>query len=257
MRSPRHETIIQLVKDNGFMPIEELANRLNVTPQTIRRDINYLCEENILRRYHGGAAMGGSSADEDYFSRKAKLQNEKMHIAQIVAEHIPDNSSMFMSIGTTIEAIASVLIQNHNGLRVITNSIHVASIMSSRPDFNVMITSGTVRTSDGGITGMATLDFIQQFKTDYALLGTSSIEPDGALLDFDYREVRISCAMLENARNRFLAADHTKFGKTSLVRVGNITDFNAFFREGEIPEKKKKKMDEEGVKYYIAPPPEE
>ncbi len=251
MRSPRHETIIQLVKDNGFMPIEELASILNVTPQTIRRDINYLCEENILRRYHGGAAMGGVSADEDYFSRKAKLQSEKAHIAQQVAEHIPDNSTLFMSIGTTMEAIATTLVQNHSGLRVITNNIHVASIMSSRPDFNVMITSGTVRASDGGITGVATMEFITQFKVDYAILGISSIEHDGSLLDFDYREVRIARAMLENARNRYLAADHTKFGKTSLVRMGNLLDFDAFFTDGEIPENLRKILDEEGINYYI------
>ncbi|WP_434777717.1 DeoR/GlpR family DNA-binding transcription regulator [Neisseria sp. Ec49-e6-T10] len=251
-RSPRHETIIQLVKDNGFMSIEELASILDVTPQTIRRDINHLCEENVLRRYHGGAALGGSVGDEDYFARKAKLQSEKTHIAQLVADNIPNNSSLFMSIGTTLEAVASTLIQNHSGLRVITNNIHVASIVSSRADFSVMITSGTVRASDGGITGMATLDFINQFKVDYAILGVSGIEADGALLDFDYREVRIARAMMENARHRFLAADHTKFGRNALVRMGNITDFDAIFTDGIIPENLRKQMEEEGVRYHLA-----
>ncbi|MGL6071567.1 DeoR/GlpR family DNA-binding transcription regulator, partial [Craterilacuibacter sp.] len=182
-RSPRHDKILQLVRESGFMPIEELARLLDVTPQTIRRDINQLCEANLLRRYHGGAALGNSVENEDYFARKGKLQNEKAHIAQLLADSIPDHASIFMGIGTTMEAIAQALTLGHKGLRVITNNIHVASIMSANPDFTVLITSGVVRASDGGITGVATLDFINQFKVDYAVIGAAGIESDGSLLD--------------------------------------------------------------------------
>lgn len=252
MRSPRHETIIQLIKENGFMPIETLAITLNVTPQTIRRDINRLCEENILRRYHGGAAIKEMTGNDDYLSRKNQLQNEKESIAQKVAEYIPNDSTLFMGIGTTMEAIATTLVKNHSGIRVITNSIHVASIVSSRADFNVMITSGTVRATDGGITGVATIEFIEQFKVDYAVLGVASVEPDdGSLLDFDYREVRIARAMLDNARTRFLAVDHTKFGKSSLVRMGKVQDFDALFTDRDVPESLKKILEEEGIDYHI------
>ena len=132
------------------MPIEELARILAVTPQTIRRDINQLCEDNLLRRYHGGAALGSSVENEDYFARKGKLQNEKAHIADLIASSIPDHASLFMSIGTTIEVVAQALVAPHKGLRVITNNIHVASTMSANPDFNVLITSGVVRASAVG-----------------------------------------------------------------------------------------------------------
>ena len=104
-RIQRHEKIIALVREHGFMPIDTLARELDVTPQTIRRDINLLCEENILRRYHGGAALGESLENEDFLSQKNKLQSEKAHLADLVAAHIPDNASLFMSIGTTIEAV--------------------------------------------------------------------------------------------------------------------------------------------------------
>ena len=175
-RTPRRQKIARLVHDHGFMSVEELARSLNVTPQTIRRDINVLCEHNILRRYHGGAAPGSSVQNEDYDTRKNKLQSEKAHIADLIAEHIPDNVSLFMSIGTTIEAVALALVKNHKNLCIITNNIHVASIVSGRPDYTVIITSGVVRPVDGGITGVATIDFINQFKVDYAILGASGIE---------------------------------------------------------------------------------
>ncbi|MFC3532712.1 DeoR/GlpR family DNA-binding transcription regulator [Vogesella facilis] len=253
-RSPRHDKILQLVRENGFMPIEELARLLDVTPQTIRRDINQLCEANLLRRYHGGAALGNSVENEDYFSRKGKLQSEKAHIADMIAENIPDHASLFMSIGTTIEAVAQALTATHKGLRVITNNIHVASIMSANPDFTVMITSGVVRASDGGITGVATLDFINQFKVDYAVIGVSGIETDGSLLDFDYREVRVAQAMMNNARHRFLAADHSKFGRNALVRMGHISEFNAIFTDAMPPESLKKLLEDHGVRMYLADP---
>lgn len=105
-RLPRHEQILKLIRANGFMPIEELARRLDVTPQTIRRDINQLSEENLLRRFHGGAALGPSVENEEYSVRKVKHQAEKARIGELVASHIPDDASLFMNIGTTIEAVA-------------------------------------------------------------------------------------------------------------------------------------------------------
>lgn len=252
LRSPRHEKIVALVRDSGFMPIEELAKVLDVTPQTIRRDINQLCEDNILRRYHGGAALGNSVDNEDYIARKDRNQSEKSHIADLIAAHIPENASLFMSIGTTIEAVAQALVNTHKNLCIITNNIHVASIMSSRPDYQIMITSGVVRASDGGITGVATLDFINQFKVDYAILSAASVEPDGSLLDFDYKEVSVAQAMMENARQTVLAVDHTKFGRNALVRMGDICEFDAVFTDFTPSETLQRRLQESGVQWHLA-----
>ena len=179
MRQPRHERIIQLVKQHGYMSIDALAKELDVTPQTIRRDINMLAEEDILRRYHGGAGLGSNSVqNEDYAKRKVWNQQEKDRIAALVAEHIPNNSSLFMNIGTTVESVARSLL-DHSGLKIITNNLNVASIFSGHEEFEVTIAGGTVRQRDGGIIGEATIDFIRQFKVDYAVMGISGIDDDG------------------------------------------------------------------------------
>ncbi|MDO5072820.1 MAG: DeoR family transcriptional regulator [Neisseria animaloris] len=248
----RHEKIIALVREHNFMPIEKLARELDVTPQTIRRDINQLCEENILRRYHGGAALGASSEDDDFQSQKAKLQIEKAHIADLVAANIPDNASLFMSIGTTIEAVAMALVKSHKNLRVITNNIHVAAIMSGRSDCTVIITSGVVRPVDGGVTGVATVDFINQFKVDYAVLSASGVEQDGSLLDFDYKEVSVMRAMMQNARLRYLAFDHSKFGRNALVRMGDITEFDSVFTDSVPDEAMCNRLEAAGVEWFVA-----
>ena len=170
-------------------------------PQTIRRDINQLGDAGLLRRYHGGAAYDSSVQNTAYSQRAHQMRDEKQRIATAMAARIPDQASLFINIGTTTEAIARALL-NHRDLKIITNDLHVASILSTKEDFDVLIAGGNVR-SDGGVVGQATADFISQFKVDFALIGISGIDEDGTLLDFDYQEVRVSQAIIHNARKVF------------------------------------------------------
>jgi len=88
-----------------------------------------------------------------------------------------------------------------------------------------------VRGSDGGIVGEAAVDFIRQFKVDYAVIGVSAIDPDGALLDFDYREVKVAQAIIANARHVILVADATKFERTAPVRIGHLSQVSTFITD--------------------------
>ncbi|AYF87982.1 DeoR family transcriptional regulator [Pseudomonas sp. JS3066] len=227
---PRQQDILDLTRERGYVSIDELAQAFGVTPQTIRRDINQLAEHGLLRRTHGGAASEGSSTQNTaYAMRAGQNRDEKQRIADAVAEYIPDHASLFINIGTTTEAIARALM-GHKGLKVITNNLHVAAQLADKPDFEVLVAGGTVR-SDGGIVGQAAVDFIQQFKVDYALVGISGIDEDGSLLDFDYQEVRVSQAIIENARQVFLAADSSKFGRNAVVRLGAISLVDRLFTD--------------------------
>ena len=87
----------------------------------------------------------------------------------------------------------------------------------TKPDFKVILAGGEVRNIDGGVTGEATLDFISQFRLDFGILGISGIDHDGSLLDFDYHEVRVKRAIIENSRCVFLGVDHTKFGRNAML----------------------------------------
>ncbi|RJG14138.1 DeoR/GlpR family transcriptional regulator [Pseudomonas cavernicola] len=232
--APRQQNILDLARERGYVSIDELAQAFVVTPQTIRRDINQLAEQGLLRRTHGGAASETSSTQNTAYAMRAGLmREEKQRIAEAIAAQIPDNASLFISIGTTTEAIARALL-NHRGLKVITNNLHVAAQLSDKADFEVLIAGGTVR-SDGGIVGQAAVDFIQQFKVDFALMGISGIDEDGSLLDFDYQEVRVSQAIIDNARQVFLAADSSKFGRNALVRLGSIGLVDRVFTDSAPP----------------------
>jgi DeoR family glycerol-3-phosphate regulon repressor len=229
-RNARQDRILELVRQRGFVSIEALAQHFSVTPQTVRRDINELCEDSLLRRYHGGAGLPSSFENVAYQTRKVLCQNEKRSIAEMLAGHIPDGSSLFINIGTTTEEVAKALM-HHQNLRIITNNLNVASIMSTKPDFEVIIAGGVVRSRDQGIIGEATIDFIRQFRLDFGVIGISGVDLDGSLLDFDYREVRVAKAILENSSRVFLAADHTKFGRNAMARLGNVVDLGALFTD--------------------------
>lgn len=230
----RHRRIQKLVQANGFVTIDYLAREFGVTPQTIRRDINVLSREGLIQRFHGGAGLASSTENVAYTERKIICFEEKRRIAQTVARQIPDHASLFINIGTTTEAVAQALV-HHKRLTVITNNLNVANILASNENFEVIVAGGLLRHRDGGLIGQATIDFIRQFRVDYGIIGISGIDLDGALLDFDYREVRAARAIMDNARKVFLVADHTKFGRNAMVRLGNIEEIDTLFTDRPPP----------------------
>ncbi len=231
----RQQEILTLAQQQGFVSIEALAQKFSVSTQTIRRDINILCDQQLLTRYHGGAGIASSLENVEYATRQVMNLKEKQQIANMVANHIPDKASIFLNIGTTTEEIARALL-DHSRLRIITNNLNVAAILRSNPSFEIIIAGGVVRQRDGGITGEATIDFIRQFKVNFGIIGISSIDTDGTLLDFDYHEVRVAQAIIENSRQVFLAADHTKFERNAMVRLGPIRQIDALFTDHQPPE---------------------
>lgn len=224
----RQMMIVQKAQSEGFVSIDELTAAFDVTPQTVRRDINLLCDQGILKRYHGGASLVTNTRNIDYGARRELMRAEKERIGQLVARAIPDGASLFLNIGTTAEEVARALL-DHRGLRVITNNINVAVLLSQGRDFEVTLAGGRVRSHDLAVVGEATIDFINQFKVDFGVIGISGIDPDGTLLDFDYREVKVAQSIIANARTVFLATDHTKFGRRAMVKLGHISVVDGLF----------------------------
>ncbi|XZG70053.1 DeoR/GlpR family DNA-binding transcription regulator [Chitinibacteraceae bacterium HSL-7] len=228
--NPRQQALLEWVQRAGHATVDELAHAFGVTPQTIRRDINQLADERKLTRVHGGASAHSSVENVAYATRQVLCRDEKERIAALVAEHIPNHASVFMNLGTTSEAVARAL-AGHTGLRVITNNTHIAMMMAHYRDCEVILAGGTMRAKDHGIVGEAAIDFIRQFRVDYAVLGVACIEADGTLRDFDMREVRTSEAIIAQARAVYLVADHSKFGRPSLVQMGHLRQVTALFTD--------------------------
>ena len=254
--TPRQSQILTIARQNGHVLVDDLAVRFDVTPQTIRKDLNELCNNRLLARTHGGAMLSSGVQNMAYDSRRQIAAIEKQSIGQHAATLIPNNCSLFINIGTTTEEVARALI-HHEGLLVITNNIHVATILMSYPNVEVMIVGGMVRRTDGGIIGEQAIDMIAQFKVDHAVMGVSAIDDDGALLDFDYREVRAAQAIMQNSRNVILVSDGMKFSRSAPVRIGHISQVNVFVTDVQPPDSIIDLCKQKGVQIDVVGPQSE
>lgn len=219
--SVRHREILELARQHNRVTVDALAAHFTVSVQTIRKDLNQLCEQRQLTRVHGGATLPSGVENLEYESRRRIAADAKEAIGAAVAGLIPNGASLFINIGTTTEAVSQALL-DHTGLLVVTNNINVANRMRVYPRFEVVIAGGVVRPSDGGVVGEAAAGFFSQFKVDYAVIGASALDEQGALLDFDYREVKVAQAIIANARHVILVADQGKFSRSAPVRIARI-----------------------------------
>ena len=233
--APRHTLLLDVVRAHGPQTIEALAERFGVTLQTVRRDVQRLAEARLLSRFHGGVRLPGSTTENIAYRQRQAMESEaKARIARAIAQRVPNGCSLILNIGTTIEAVAHGLL-HHRGLRVITNNLHVAALLSTNPDCEVIVAGGLVRGADQGIVGEATVDFMRQFKVDIGLIGISAIEADGTLRDFDYREVKVARTIIEQSREVWLAADRSKFNRPAMVELARLNEVDVVFTDAPPP----------------------
>lgn len=223
----RQQQILALARAQGRVAVEDLAARFAVTQQTIRKDLNELCDRRLMQRVHGGAVLASGVENVAYAARRMMAESEKRAIGEAAARLIPNNASLFINIGTTTEAVAQAL-AGHDGLLVITNNLNVATLLYRHPGIEVIVAGGPVRRTDGAVIGSAAVEFVRGFKVDYAVIGTSALDADGALLDFDVREVRVARAIIENARKVVLVADRTKLARAAPIRIGHLSEIDVF-----------------------------
>ena len=234
--NPRQLRLLEEVRLHQSATVEQLADTLGVTLQTVRRDVQRLAEQGLVLRFHGGVRVPSSTVENLGHTQRETLHAEgKARIARAVAELVPNNCSLILNIGTTTEAIARALMA-HRGLRVITNKLNVAAILSGNPEFEVIVAGGVVRSRDRGIVGEAAVDFIRQFKVDIALIGISGIEVDGTLRDFDYREVKVAQTIIAQSREVWLAADHSKFSRPAMVQAATLAQIGRLFTDAPPPD---------------------
>ena len=223
--SRRQVEIVDWLREKGRVTVEDLAAHFSVTPQTIRRDLNDLSDAQMVVRVHGGAMVASGVVNLAYEARKMIAGPHKKLIGEAAARIVPDHSSVFVNIGTTTEEVARALVR-HTGLLVITNNLHVAAELYRAGAIEVFLLGGTVRQADGGIVGSHAVSLIGQFRVDLAIIGTSAIDSDGTLLDFDIREVQATRAIIEHARKVVLVSDSSKFSRSAPVRVAHLSEID-------------------------------
>lgn len=233
--SDRQTEIAELVREHGFLSVDALSERFDVTTQTIRRDLATLCDYGLARRRHGGIERPTDSKNLSYGSRQILARGAKLGIARQVAEHVPDGASLAFSIGTTPLVVAEALLQ-HKNLRIFTNNLNIAMLACENPSFEVNIVGGRIRNGDRDILGPGMDDFLSSYMVDIGVYGVAGVAEDGTLLDFYEEEVRARRLIRDNSRSTFLVLDQSKFGRPAHVRGGNIGEATKVFCDSRPPE---------------------
>lgn len=224
--TPRQHDIVDLARQVGFLSVETLAEHFSVTPQTIRRDINTLCDANLLRRRRGGAEyVEAPRLNLPYDSRRIIHPVAKQAIGTLVAGLIPSGASVSFGIGTTPEFVALAM-QGHEDLTVVTNNLNVAMALSVARSNRIILPGGTVRLPDRDMLGPHVEEMYRNYRVDFGVFGVGGIEPDGTLVDFDRAEVLTRAAMRESCRRSVLVADISKLGRPAPARGGHLTDID-------------------------------
>lgn len=230
----RQNQILDLVRSEGRVIVEDLAQMFDVTLQTIRRDLSELADLGHIDRVHGGAVPKTGAKNLGYDQRHRLNKDAKVAIARACAAAIPENCSLIMNLGTTTEAVAQELL-SHSNITVVTNNMNVANILAANPGCEIMVAGGALRRSDGGLVGELTTQFFEQFKVDYAVIGASALDHDGDILDFDLAEVRVSKAIIRQSRKVFLVCDASKLERSAPARLASLAEIDTLFTDQPLP----------------------
>ena len=230
----RREKILALVRQSGYMPIEALTASFRVTPQTIRQDLNVLADEGRVVRHHGGASIPSSVINTDYDARRTDFADAKASLAQAVADSIPDKSSVFLALGTTMLAMAHALTVR-SGLKVMTNHTEAAQVLAKQAGFDVVLLGGRLDPRNLGATGPMTLDAVASYRPDVCVFSAGGIDADGNILDYYEHETAVVRLMIKRSRRSILAVDHSKFGRSASVMVGHVADIDQLYADKAPP----------------------
>lgn len=247
----RHVNLIEHLNGVRFATVEDLATTLGVTPQTIRKDLDLLAGRGLLVRVRGGAMVESRLDNIGYGARRALAAEAKDAIGRRAAALVPDNASLFLNIGTTTEAVARHLL-DHAHLLVVTNNLNVADILAPHQGIEVIVAGGRLRSADRAVVGGLTVDFIKGFKVDTAVIGTSALDAEGDLLDYDINEVKVSQTIIAHARRVMLVADATKFERQAPARIGSLAEVDVFVTDAMPPAQAADLSQRHGVEIVVA-----
>jgi len=249
-KAKRQKQILDTIKITGFETIETLSKQLDVSEQTIRRDIAELDVAKVARRTHGGVAIRNTLSTTDYIGRRYAANPVKQKLATEVAKHIQDGDSVFLDAGTTCEHIAMAL-REHKGLRVVTYNLNAAQVLKDCEDFLVAVPGGFVRHIDGSIMGDFSENFLERFNFDTAILSVSGIDDNGIMGDDNNWEVANAQAAMNRSEKSLLAVDSRKFGQKGLVQLGHISEVDCLITE-ELPPAPLQKLITENTAVHLA-----
>lgn len=248
----RQQEIVRLARSNGRVDVATLAGTLQVTTETIRRDLTVLERAGVLRRVHGGAIPAERLGFEPALAtRDSVLIHEKERIAATALAEVPSEGSIILDAGSTTARLAEVLPTDRE-LTVVVNSPVIATLLGSRPNLNVLLLGGRLRARTLATVEDWALRALADLYVDVAFLGTNGCSVRRGLTTPDPAEASVKRAMIAAARRAVLLADHTKLGNDHFARFGSLTDLDLIVTDSGVEDGLAVELESAGVRVVQA-----
>ena len=251
LSGPRERELLEVLREAGSGRILDLARRLGVTEETVRRNVRRLEERGLVTKVHGGVVLRDWVAEPSFALRFAQNTEAKRRIAAELAAMIPNGASLFLDVGSTTAYVAQAL-RDHHALLVVTNALPVAQTLVGGADNRVFMAGGELRAHDGGAFGAEALAFVRQFRVDLAVLSAGAVNAQTGVMLHDLREAEFSREIIRNAGRSILAADATKFGQRGPICLAEPEVFDTLVTDAAPPPDIAQMLDTAGVRTVIA-----
>ncbi|TVP63483.1 MAG: DeoR/GlpR transcriptional regulator [Nitriliruptor sp.] len=230
----RQSRIVTQARADGRVEVARLADELDVTPETIRRDLTSLERRGVLRRVHGGAIpLERLGFEPGIDTRSTVMTAEKERIAKAALDQLPEEGSILIDAGTTTARLADALPRDRE-LTVVTNGLDIAVQLASQPNVTVLALGGRVRGRTLATVDVWAMETLTSTFVDVAFMATNGISVEHGLTTPDPTEAAVKRAMIGAARRTVLLADHTKVCNDHLMRFAELEDIDTFITDAQV-----------------------
>lgn len=231
----RHKYILEHLKQDGYVKVQDLSEILEVSEVTIRKDLKYLESKKMLYRNHGSASSLSSIISDKHIDVKEKLQmDEKKRIAKAACDLLSDNDKIIIASGTTLLAFANELDFNNN-ITVITSSVKVSLTLCYNPNIEIVQLGGIMRKNSVSVVGHYTENILESLSCNKLFLGVDGIDLDYGLTTSDMNEARVNQRMIDAAQKVILLTDSSKFGKRGFCKICDVNRINHIITDSAAP----------------------
>lgn len=248
----RQAEIVAIVGENGYTTLETLANRFSVSVQSVRRDIIQLDQMRLIQRFHGGAGPSDSTIRLGYQEKRARSAEAKTKIAKGAVALIPDGATIYLDVGTTVEALAQELRGRQSGLRVFTTSLATGMILAGEQDLELHVIGGTSRGADGSLAGATTVAMISSIRFDLAFIGYSGFDDDGTIMDYDLEKIAVKQAAIRRSDKSIAIGDRSKFEQHAIAQIAAPRSFSKLLTDAPPPNRLAEMFSSAGLEVIIA-----
>ncbi len=249
--SKRHSDIMKLVQEEGTITIADLAARLGVSRETVRRDVKPLTSDGAVLKMHGAIGLPSMVGEAPFERRMRENAEAKRLIAKTVAATIGDGESVMLDTGTTTSYLARELL-GHRRLTVITNSSDIARTLATVNGNKVYMAGGELRSDSGAAFGGSAVEFVSRFSVNHAVISTGAVDAVMGVMDYDLEEAEFARMVLSRGSRRVVVTDHTKFGRQGLVQVSGFDGFGELVSDRAPPRDIAAAMDKAGAVLTLA-----